>query len=73
MPTSQSLSWNAAPGLVDHYRIEVSGQTSQTFTANTPTAVVSSLTPRCLYTVHICPEKCVKGWPPASTSLYTGM
>ncbi|XP_058879026.1 fibronectin-like [Acipenser ruthenus] len=69
--TSLTLHWNPAPGLVDHYRIEVSGQTSQTFTVNTQTAVVTSLTPGCLYTVHVFPVKCVKDWPPASTSVYT--
>ncbi|MGH0132087.1 UNVERIFIED_CONTAM: hypothetical protein FKN15_027708 [Acipenser sinensis] len=69
--TSLTLRWNPVPGLVDHYRIEVSGQTSQTFTVNTQTAVVTSLTPGCLYTVQVFPVKCVKDWPPASTSVYT--
>ncbi|XP_041096150.1 receptor-type tyrosine-protein phosphatase eta-like [Polyodon spathula] len=70
-PTSLTLSWNPAPGLVDHYRIAVSGQTSQTFTVNNQIAVVTSLTPGCLYTVQVFPVKCVKDLHPASTSVYT--
>uniref|UniRef100_W5N8W5 Uncharacterized protein n=1 Tax=Lepisosteus oculatus TaxID=7918 RepID=W5N8W5_LEPOC len=65
------LSWTPGPGMINQYRVEVTGNTSQVHNTTNLTLRVDSLTPGSLYKFQVFPVKCERVLNPENASIYT--